>query len=129
MASYTPRNLYEESFAMNFNWEKHLYSDVYRFHDLMRRELSTPIELQMGTVLPFIGACCGPETKAIFFTQPSVLNIFWMNIAASGVGKSQSRKFFPYVDIFDMSLQQVLLYFYIKIIRNVSVITHVIRIN
>ena len=46
----------------------------------------------MGTVLPFIGACCGPETKAIFFTQPSVLNIFWMNIAASGVGKSQSRK-------------------------------------
>ena len=58
----------------------------------MRRELSTPIELQMGTVLPFIAACCGPETKAIFFTQPSVLNIFWMNIAASGVGKSQSRK-------------------------------------
>ena len=90
MASYTPRNLYEESFAMN--WEKHLYSDVYRFHDLMCHELSTPIELQMGTVLPFIGACCGPETKAIFFSQPSVLNIFWMNIAASGVGKSQSRK-------------------------------------
>ena len=58
----------------------------------MCRELSTPIELQMGTVLPFIVACCCPETKAIFFTQPSVLNIFWMNIAASGVGKSQSRK-------------------------------------
>ena len=92
MASYTPRNLYEESFTMNFNWEKHLYSGVYRFHDLMHRELSTPIELQMGTVLPFIGACCSPETKAIFFTQPSVLNIFWMNIAASGVSKSQSRK-------------------------------------
>ena len=90
MASYTARNLYEESFAMNFNWEKHLYSDFYRFHDLMCRELNTPIDLQMGTVLPFIGACCGPETKAIFFT--SVLNIFWMNIAASGVGKSQNRK-------------------------------------
>ena len=92
MATYTPRNLYEESFGMNFKWEKHLYHPVYRFHDLMHRELSTPIELQMGTVLPFIAACCGPETKAIFFTQPSVLNIFWMNIAASGVGKSQSRK-------------------------------------
>ena len=91
MATYTPRNLYEESFGMNFNWEKHLYNGVYRFHDLMHCELSTPIELQMGTVLPFI-ACCGPETKAIFFTQPSVLNIFWMNIATSGVGKSQSRK-------------------------------------
>ena len=78
MASYTPRNLYKESFAMDVNWEKHLYSDVYRFHDLMRHELSTPIELQMGTVLPFIGACCGHKTKAIFFTQPSVLNIFWI---------------------------------------------------
>ena len=92
MATYTPRHLYEESFGMNFNWEKHLYTGVYKFHDLMHCELSTPIELQMGTVLPFIGACCGPETKAIFFTQPSMLNIFWMNVAASGVGKSQSRK-------------------------------------
>ena len=36
---------------------------------------------------------------------------------------------FAYADIFDMSLQEVLLYFYIKIIRNVSVITHVILIN
>ena len=76
MASYTPRNLYEESFAMNFNREKHLYSDVYRFHDLMRRELSTPIELQMGTVLPFIGACCGPETKAILSLNLLCLTYF-----------------------------------------------------
>ena len=80
MATYTPRNLYEESFGMNFNWEKHLYNRIYRFHDLMCHELSTPIELQMGRVLTFIAACCGPETKAMFFTQPSVLNIFWMNI-------------------------------------------------
>ena len=36
---------------------------------------------------------------------------------------------FPYADTFDMSLQQVLSYFYIKIIGNVSVITHVILIN
>ena len=92
MATYTPRNLYKESFGMNFNWVKHLYNGVYRFHDLICRELSIPIKLQMGTVLPFIVVCCGPETKAIFFTQPSVLNIFWMNIAASGVDKSQSRK-------------------------------------
>ena len=92
MATYTPRNLYEESFTMNFNWEKHLYTGVFRIHDLMHRELSTPIELQMGTVLPFIAVGCGSETKAIFFTQPSVLNIFWMNIVESGVGKTQSRK-------------------------------------
>ena len=84
MATYTPRNLYEESFRMNFNWEKHLYHRVYRFHDLMHLELSTLIELQMGIVLPFIAVCCGPETKAIFFTQPSVLNIFWMRIRSFG---------------------------------------------
>ena len=77
---------------MNFNFEKHLRPVVRRYHDLMRRELSTPIELQMGAVLPFIAACSGPDTHALFFTQPSVLNIFWMNITASGVGKSQSRK-------------------------------------
>ena len=77
---------------MDFKWDKHLNPIVYKFHDLMRRELNTPIELQMGTILPFIGACAGPKTRSIFFTQPSVLNIFWMNIAASGVGKSQSRK-------------------------------------
>ena len=76
MASYPPRNLYEESFTMNFNYEKHLYSDVYRFHDLIRRELSTPVELHMGTVLHFIGACCGPETKAIFSLNLLCLTFF-----------------------------------------------------
>ena len=92
MASYTPCTLYESSFAMDFSWEKHLEPIVFRFDDLMRRQLNTPVELQMGTVLPFISACAGPHTQSLFFTDPSVLNLFWMNIAASGVGKSQSRK-------------------------------------
>ena len=94
MSSYTTRNLYEQSFNMDFQWDKHLDPIVFKFHDLMRRELNTPIELQMGTILPFIGSCAGPGTRSLFFTQPSVLNLFWMNIAASGVGKSQSRKKF-----------------------------------
>ena len=92
MTNYTPCTLYEESFNMDFKWHKHLNETVFKFHDLMRRELNTPIELQMGTISPFIAACAGPQTRSIFFTEPSVLNIFWMNIAASGVGKSQSRK-------------------------------------
>ena len=46
----------------------------------------------MGTVLPFMAACASPQTPSFFFTEPSVLNIFWMNIATSDVGKSQSRK-------------------------------------
>ena len=94
MANYTPRTLYEQSFNMDFQWDKHLEPSVHKFHDLMRRELNTPVELQMGTILPFIAACAGPTTRSLFFTQPSVLNLFWMNIAASGVGKSQSRKKF-----------------------------------
>ena len=94
MANYTPRTLYEQSFNMDFQWVKHLEPTVHTFHDLMRRELNTPVELQMGTILPFIAACAGPTTRSLFFTQPSVLNLFWMNIAASGVGKSQSRKKF-----------------------------------
>ena len=46
----------------------------------------------MGTVLPFMAACAGPQMHSLFFMEPSVLNSFWMNIATNGVGKSQSRK-------------------------------------
>ena len=94
MANYTARNLYEHAFAMSFQWDKHLDPIVYKYHDLTKRQNNTPIELQMGTVLPFIGACAGPKTRCLFFTESSVLNLFWLNIAASGVGKSQSRKKF-----------------------------------
>ena len=92
MSQYTPRTLYEHAFAMSFDWDKHLDETVYRYHELTRRQMNTPVELQMGTVLPFIAACAGPRTRGLFFTDPSVLNLFWLNIAASGVGKSQSRK-------------------------------------
>ena len=94
MAAYTPKSLYEDAFGIKFYWEKHLDAKLYRYHDLVRRQMSTPIELQMGTILPFIASCLGPRTRGLFFTEPSVLNIFWMNVAASGVGKSQSRKKF-----------------------------------
>ena len=94
MSNYTSRTLYEHAFGMSFQWEKHLDAEVFKFHDLMRRQNNTPVELQMGTVLPFIAACAGPKTRGVFFTDASVLNLFWLNIAASGVGKSQSRKKF-----------------------------------
>ena len=96
MSEYTAKKLYEDAFNISFNWEKHLGlpQKLYRYHDLTKKQLSTPIDLQMGTILPFISACCGPLTRGVFFTEPSVLNLFWLNIAASGVGKSQSRKRF-----------------------------------
>ena len=94
MSNYTSRTLYEHAFGMSFEWERHLDPQMFKFHDLTRRQNNTPVELQMGTVLPFIAACAGPKTRRVFFTDASSLNLFWLNIAASGVGKSQSRKKF-----------------------------------
>ena len=46
----------------------------------------------MGVMLPFVSACLGPMTHGCFMTRPSVLNLFWLNVAASGVGKSETCK-------------------------------------
>ena len=46
----------------------------------------------MGVMLPFVSACLGPTTHGCFLTRPSVLNLFWLNVTASGVGKSETRK-------------------------------------
>ena len=46
----------------------------------------------MGVMLPFVSACLGPTTRGCFMTRPSVLNLFWLNVAASEVGKSETRK-------------------------------------
>ena len=35
---------------------------------------------------------CGPLVCALFLKKPSVINLFWINVTASGVGKTQSRK-------------------------------------
>ena len=45
----------------------------------------------MGVVLPFVSACLGLHTKGHFLTRSSVLNLFSINVAASGVGKSVTR--------------------------------------
>ena len=48
----------------------------------------------MGTVLPFVASYMGPKTHEHFLITPSCLNLFWMVVAASGAGKSQSHKKF-----------------------------------
>ena len=89
---YTKQKLYEEAFNVSFNWEKYLSPKCFKFHDLTCREINSPISLQMGVMLPFVSACLGPTTCGCFMTRPSVLNLFWLNVAASGVGKSETRK-------------------------------------
>ena len=45
----------------------------------------------MGVLPPFISLCLGPHTFGLWSTDPGVLNLFWINIAASGSGKSIPR--------------------------------------
>ena len=89
---YTKQKLYEEAFNVSFEWDKYLSPKCFQFHDLTCKETNAPISLQMGVMLPFVSACLGPTTHGCFMTRPSVLNLFWLNVAASGVGKSETRK-------------------------------------
>ena len=92
--SYTAEKLYEEAYNIHYNWDKILPSDVLQFHTLLSKQTNAPVDLQMGTVLPFVASCMGPKTRGHFLTTPSCLNLFWIVVAASGAGKSQSRKKF-----------------------------------
>ena len=90
-SNFTSGMLYESAYSIPFNWRNHLPECVYKYHELVWKETNAPIELHMGVVLPFVSACLGPCTKGHFLTPPSVLNLFWINVAASGVGKSVTR--------------------------------------
>ena len=89
---YDSSRLYEDGYNTELNWEKWLPKEVYKYHRNIFREVNSPVSLQMGVLLPFIASCCGPNTKGHYLTRPSVLNLFWINLAASGTGKSQARK-------------------------------------
>ena len=92
--NYTAEKLYEEAYNINYNWEKILPADVLQYHMLVAQQSNAPVDLQMGTALPFVASCMGPKTRGHFLTTPSCLNLFWIVVAASGAGKSQSRKRF-----------------------------------
>ena len=90
----TADKLYEEAYKLTVDWNKILPASVYKYHELVFQESNAPIGLQMGNILPFVASCVGPKTHGLFFTRPSCLNLFWITIAASGAGKSQSRQRF-----------------------------------
>ena len=92
--AYTAEKLYEEAYNIKYNWEKILPDDVLKYHNLVAQQTNAPVDLQLGTVLPFVARCMGPKTRGHFLTTPSCLNLFWIVVAASGAGKSQSRKHF-----------------------------------
>ena len=90
----TADKLYEDAYQLHVDWQKVLPPSVYNYHELIFKESNAPIGLQMGNILPFVASCVGPTTHGLFFTRPSCLNLFWITIAASGAGKSQSRQRF-----------------------------------
>ena len=89
--TFTASMLYETAYSIPFSWQNHLPHDIYDYHSLVWRETNAPIELHMGIVLPFVSACLGPRTKGLFLIWLTVLNLFWINVATSGVGKSVMR--------------------------------------
>ena len=93
-SNFTSGMLYESAYNIAFNWKTHLPNSVFKYHELVWKETNAPIKLHMGVVLPFVSACLGPRTKGHFLTCPSVLNLFWINVAATGVGKSVTRQCF-----------------------------------
>ena len=52
----------------------------------MSKQTNAPVDLQMGTILPFVASCMGLKTRGHFLTTPSCLNLFWIVVAASGAG-------------------------------------------
>ena len=93
-ANVTADHLYEEAFNIKYEWEKFLPKEVFRYNDLISKECNAPVDLEMGTILPFVASYVGPNTKGVFLMRPSCLNLFWIVVGASGAGKSQSRKHF-----------------------------------
>ena len=92
MSQYNSSRIYEEAFKIEFRWQDWLPEEVFKYHDYMYKALNTPIGLQMGVLLPFVASLCGPRTKCTFQNTPSVLNLFWLNVGASGIGKSQAKR-------------------------------------
>ena len=55
--SYTAEKLYEEAYNIHYNWDKILPPNVLEFHNLLSKQTNAPVDLQMGTVLPFVASC------------------------------------------------------------------------
>lgn len=84
-------NIYTQAFSKPYKWENYLPKEIYDYHKLLFQEFNAPVELQMGTLLPFIAAIAGPKVRGHWSTRESVINFFTINVAASGVGKTACR--------------------------------------
>ena len=87
----TTASIYADAYKIKYNWENYLPKDIYRFHELLYKEFNAPIELQMGTLLPFIASLAGPKVRGLWATRENCINFYSLNVAASGTGKTACR--------------------------------------
>ena len=64
--SYTAEKLYEEAYNIQYNWDKILPLDVLEFHTLVSKQTNAPVDLQMGTILPFVARLHGSQNTWSF---------------------------------------------------------------
>ena len=84
---YTAGMVYEQAYSLDFNWQKHLPEEAFKYHELLWKETNAPIDLHIGVVLPFVASCLGRKTRGHFLTRPSILNLFWINVVATASAK------------------------------------------
>ena len=90
----TADKLYEEAFSIKYAWEHMLPKEVFEYHNLIFRECNAPVDLQMGTILPFVVSCLGPNTKGLFLTRACCLNLFWILVGALGCRQKPKQEAF-----------------------------------
>ena len=64
--SYTAKKLYEEAYNIKYNWQKILPEDVLQFLNLVVQQTNAPVDLQMGTALPFVASVWARKLEVIF---------------------------------------------------------------
>ena len=89
--SYDIDKLYYDAYSIKYNWSKWLCNEVYKYHEIFELKYNPSITLKMGVLLPFISSCLGTQTVGLWSTESGVLNLFLINIAASGSGKGIAR--------------------------------------
>ena len=85
----TADKLYEEAFSIKYAWKHMLPKEVFEYDNLIFLKCNAPVDIQMGTILPFVASYLGPNTKGLFLTCACCLNLFWILVGASGAGKSR----------------------------------------
>ena len=76
MCNYNSGQLYEDAFNISYNWKKWLPPDLYRYHELVCKEVNAPVELQNGHFIAFYIISVWTSYERAFFTRPSCLNLF-----------------------------------------------------